>query len=260
MKIKTGLYLLLSVCFLLSCQGNEKKLKQSQYHHRMAEGFIKQCDRPRALSSLLLATKLNPKDSSIKNSLASVYYSMRQLKKAFKEFENILKRKPKLTEARVNLARVYIDLSQPEKALKELKRAEKDITYTNYLKLISWKALAYFETGQYREAKKWTQEALSLPGGKSCFLQRQMGEIELALKHFEPAENALKTALSICGEEAKIVTCQAPSYKEHLLLAQFYIETKDKNRAKYHLNLLMKKSTEKSLLKQAESLLQQFSP
>ena len=253
-------FLFLSVVGLLisACQGNEKKIKQSEYRHQMAQGFMKQCDKPRALSNLLLAAEMNPKDSSIRNSLASVYYSMGQLEKSFQEFRNLLKKEPKLTEPRVNLAKVYIDLSQPEQALKELKRAEKDIAYTNYPKLISWKALAYYKIGEYWKARRWTQEALSLPGGKNCFLQNQMGRIELALERFDEAESVLKSALSLCQKEAEFASCHTHPFEEHLTLAQLYLKKKDKNRATYHLNLLMKKSTEKNTLKEAESLLRQL--
>ena len=79
---------LLIFCFLLSCSSNKKSIEQSESHHKIAVGLIKKCDKPRALSHLLKATQLNPKNFLIHHTLGVVYYSMGEYKKAFSAFKD----------------------------------------------------------------------------------------------------------------------------------------------------------------------------
>ena len=131
------------------------------------------------------------------------------------------------------------------------------MTYTGYLKLISQKALAYYEKGSYQLSKKWLEEALSLPKGKNCFVYLQLGRTEMALGNFEKSEKLLKKALSVCKKE-KLV-CDTPSYEEHLVLAQLYVKRGDKKRARYHLNLFLEKSKNGNENKKAKKLLKELS-
>ena len=247
------------IVFLLlpSCLTNQKNIQRSDYHHKIAIGLIGDCDKPRALLHLLKAVKLNPGDFLILHSLATVYYSMGQYKKAGAEWKKILKRKPDFTEARVSLARVYIDLNQLDKAIREIEKAEKDMTYTGYLKLISQKALAYYEKGDYQRSEKWLEEALSLPNGKSCFVYLQLGKTEMALGNFGKSEKFLRKALSVCKKEKPV--CNEPSYEEHFLLARLYVKRGDKKRARYHLNLFLEKSKKGNEIKKAKRLLKELS-
>ena len=253
MKIR----LFMAFLFLSSCAFHQKNIQKSDYHHKIAIGLVGKCDRPRALSHLLKAIQLNPKSFLIRHTLAIVYYAMGQYDLSVAEFKKILKNKPDFTPARVALARAYIDLNQPDLSLKELARAEKDITYTNYLKIVSQKALAFYKQGQYGPAKKWFEEAFSLPKGKSCFVYLNLGKTEMFLGNLSRSEELLKKALSVCQEEKLL--CRELAYKEHLALAQLYIQKKDKKRAKYHLNLFLLKSKEKREIEKAKKLLKKIS-
>ena len=241
-----------------SCLTNQKNIQRSENHHKIAVGLISKCDKPRALFHLLQAIKLNPKNFLIRHTLATVYYSMGRHDKALIELKKILKIKSDFTEARINLARIYIDMNQPDKSLKEIGIAEKDMTYTNYLKLISQKALAYYKKGKYRNAKKWLAEAHSLPKGKNCFVYLNLGKTELALGELKQSEQFLKKALSACAKEKPV--CSKPTYEEHFVLARLYVKKGDKKRAKYHLNLFLQKTKAGTdLEKQARKLLKKIS-
>ena len=251
-------YFFALLLFLSSCLTNQKNIQRSENHHKIAVGLISECDKRRALRHLLKATQLNPKDFLIRHTLATVYYSMDRYDKALAELKKILKIKSSFTEARVNLARIYIDMNRPDKSLKEIEMAEKDMTYTNYLKLISQKALAYYKKGNYRNAKKWLAEAHSLPKGKNCFIYLHLGKTELALGELAQSELYLKKALSACAKEKPV--CSEPTYEEHLVLARLYLKKGDKKRAKYHLNLFLRKTKAGTdLEKQARKLLKKFS-
>jgi len=243
---------------LSSCLTNQKNIQKSENHHRIAVGLISECDKRRALRHLLKAIQLNPKDFLIRHTLATIYYSMGEYDKALIELKKILKIKSSFTEARVNLARIYIDMNQPDKSLKEIGLAEKDITYTNYLKLISQKALAYYKRGNYKNAKKWLTEAHSLPKGKNCFVYLHLGKAELALGELKQSELSLKEALSACAKEKPV--CSEPNSEGHFVLARLYIKKGDKKRAKYHLNLFLRKTRAGTdLEKQARKLLKTIS-
>lgn len=252
------LYFVFLLLALSSCLTNKKNIQRSENHHKIAVGLISKCDKRRALRHLFKATQLNPKDFLIRHTLATVYYSMDRYDKALAELKKILKIKSNFTEARVNLALIYIDTNQPDRSLKEIGIAEKDMTYTNYLKLISQKALAYYKKGDYRQAKKWLAEAHSLPRGKNCFVYLHLGKTELALKEFTQSEMYLKKALSACAKEKPL--CSEPTYEEHLVLARLYIKKGDKKRAKYHLNLFLQKAKAGTdLEEQARKLLKKIS-
>ena len=245
------------LCFLVSCLTQQKNIQQAEYHHKIAVGLINECDKPRALSHLLKAIELNPKSFLIRHTLATIYYSMGRYDKALIEFKEILKKKADFTEARVNLARVYIDLNQPDKSLREIAIAEKDMTYTNYLKIISQKGLAHYIKGNYQYAKKWLEEIHSLPKEQNCFTYLHLGKTELALGSFNRSERLLKKALQICKKVKSV--CEKSNYEEHFALAQLYIKKRDKKRAKYHLNLFLQKAKTGAKIKKAKELLKNLS-
>ena len=250
---------LLAVFFLLSsCATREKNITKSTQHLDMALSLLKKCDNRRALSHLLKAIKLNPKDFIIRHTLADVYYSIGQYDRAGSEYKKILKSKPDLTEARVNLARVYINLNRIDESLKEIQRAEKDLTYPHYQKIVSQKSLAYYKKGQFQMAKKWLNEAFSLPHGKTCFNYLQGGKTELALGYLKESKNILKKALSVCANEKPF--CGKPSSEGHFILARLYIKEGDKKRARYHLKLFLKRGNKELDKKKARELLNSLKP
>ena len=254
--MKIYLYIFIIVFYLSSCTTQKKNIQRSDDHHKIAIGLLKKCDSPRALSHLLRAIKLNSKDFIIRNSLAATYYSMKKYEKAILEYKNILKIKPELTEARVSLTRIYLDLNQVDKALKQLQIAEKDMTYTDHLKLTIYKALTNYKKKKYIQAKKDFDEILSLPRGRTCLNYIHFGKTELALGDLTEAEHLLKKAVLQCPKEK--FACKKPTFDEHLILGQIYIKTRDKKKAKYHLKLFLKKTKDKNKIRMAQKLLKGF--
>ena len=243
-------------CCLFSCH-TQKKQRQSEYYHKMAIGLINECNQPRALNHLLKAVELNPKDFLIRHTLGVVYYTMAEFDKAMTEFTQALRINPKLTEARVSLARIYMDKGNPEQALKEIRKAEKDLTYPDYLKLISLKALAHYKKRNYKGAKNWFEEALSFPKGKNCFVYLHLGKTEMALENLQKAESFFKKALQVCQKEQHL--CKKANYEEYLSLAELYIKKEKKKKAKYYLKLFLKKRKKGPDVQKAKKLLKQLS-
>ena len=254
--MKGYFFIFLLSCCLFSCH-TKKKQQQSEYHHKIAVGLINSCNQPRALSHLLKAVKLNPKDFLIRHTLGVVYYTMMEYDKAIMEFTQALRINSKLTEARVNLAHISIDKGSPDQALKEIQKAEKDLTYSDYLKLISLKGLAYYKKTNYKKAKNWFEEALSLPKGKNCFVYLNFGKVEMALGNLQNAEGFFKKAISVCQKEKPL--CGQLNYKEYLSLAELYLKQKRKKKAKYYLKLFLKKRQKGLDVQKAEKLLKELS-
>ena len=252
-----NLYLFFGFFFLIACASSQKQIEKSQYHHHIAVGLFKTCDKPRALGHVLKAIKFNPRDFLIRYTLAATYYSMNEYKKALVEFKKILRRKSDFTEAQLGLARVYIDLKQADFSLREIQKAEKDMTYPNPLKISSLKGLAYYHKGKYIDAKRALMEAQSFPKGKNCFTYLHLGKVELVLGDLKESEKNLKKALSICQKEKTV--CDEPNHEEHLAIAQLYIKKGDKKRAKYHLNLFLQKSKKTSQIRKVKKLLKELS-
>ena len=251
------LYLFFIIFFLSSCVTQNKNIQKSDDHHKIAIGLLQSCDKPRALSHLLRAVQLNPKDFIVRNTLAVTYYSMKDYEKAVLEYKKLLKLKPDLTEARVSLARIYIDLNQVAEALKQIKTAEKDMTYTGYLKLIVYKALANYKKKRYIHAKKGFDEALSLPRGKTCFNYIYFGRTEMALGNLDSAEALLNKAVFQCKKEKPV--CESPKYEELMDLGKLYIKKRNKKKAKYYLKLFLKKTKAEKQIKEVKQLLKEIS-
>ena len=252
------LFYLFFIFFLLSsCSTQKKNIQQSDNHHKIAIGLLKNCDNPRALSHLLKAIQLNPKDFIVRNTLAVTYYSMKEYQKSILEYKKLLKQKPDFTEAQVSLAQIYLDLNQPDQALQQIRTAEKDITYTGYLKLIIYKALANYKKKRYIQAKRGFEEALSLQKGKTCFNYIYYGRTEMALGNLDSALALLNKAVLQCKKEKPL--CESPTYEELMDLGRIYIKKENKKKAKYYLKLFLKKTKEEKKIKEAKKLLKKIS-
>ena len=249
--------LLLSFLFFqVSCGILSKKSNTSLHYLNIAISFIEKCDYPTALANLLKAKKHAPNDFIVRHALASLYYQMGEYEESARHFKRVLKLKPKSTDARVDLARNYIALGAPKKALREIEKAEKDLTYGKYLKLVSQKAHAYYEMGEYWKARKWLYEAKSLPGGENPFLFLQLGKTELAVKQYNKSEEFLKKAINFNSQNQ---SCQKPSYEPHFYLAKLYIAEGKKKEAKYFLNIFIKNTSIKDKkMEEAEKILRQL--
>ncbi|MCY4321528.1 MAG: tetratricopeptide repeat protein [Bdellovibrionaceae bacterium] len=252
------LYSSFFIIFCLSaCLNLKKNIQKSDDHHKMAIGLLQQCDHRRALSHLLKAIKLNSRDFIIRNTLAATYYSIKEYQKAISEYNKMLKMNPDLTEARMSLARIYIDLNQLDKAFRQIQKSEEDITYTDRVKLMTYKALVNYKKKNYQLAKKYFNQSLSFASGKTCFNYIYYGKTEMALDNLEESEKILKEAVLKCKKEKPL--CKQAQYDEYLVLSQLYIKKEDKKRAKYYLRLFLDKIKDKKKRDQAETLLKSIS-
>ena len=244
--MKTYFYLIFFVCVIVSCGLAEKQKRYAHDHLSIAVSLIKDCDYKRAVTHLLKAISFSKKDPLLRHTLASTYFLMRQYDLAGKEFKKTLEIKKDFTEARVNLARTYIEQGSPNRALRELKLAEKDITYTNYIKLIGTKGLAFFKKKKYRQMEKWLLEMKTLAKTEQdkCFVFLYLGRMELTKGNLDRAEGYLVQALTQCQKALPL--CEKPQFEEQYFLAETYVRKKDLSRAEYQLKVFLNRTDERN--------------
>lgn len=233
---------LLFVFLFSACQSTDKRRDQAENYHQMAISVLSKCNNRLSLSYLLKAIKLNPRDFQTRHSLALVYFSLEKYDLAANQLRKLLNRNPEVTEARVSLAQTYIKLNKYKQALAQIKKAEKDYTYNNPLKLMEIKALIDFNQGHLSEARKQFREIYTIPNSKNCFRSLYLARAEMKLGDIKVATNLLKKSIQLCTKENKNLVCEdQKKYDSHYFLAKAYIKSNDKKRAKYHLKIFLKK-------------------
>ena len=144
----------------------------------------------------------------------------------------------------MDLARSYVEKGMVQKALQELLIAEKDITYTNYIKLVGIKALAFFKKGLYKKAKKEFSEMkrLASESQDKCFSFLYLGRLELMEGRLKQAEDYLIKSLAECQKISPV--CEKRNFEEQYFLAETYRRKKDFSRMKYQLKAFISRTDE----------------
>ena len=230
--------------FLLSCETAKKRRQYANDYLSIAVSFIKKCDYKRAVTQLLKAISLKKRDPILRHTLASTYFLMKRYDLAIKEYKKALSMKKNFTEARVDLARSYIEKGIIQKALNELNLAEKDITYTNYIKLVGTKGLAFFKKAEYKTAEKEFSEMkrLASENHDKCFSFLYLGRVELNEGNLNKAENYLIKSLTECQKISPV--CEKRNFEEQYFLAETYRRKKDFAHMKYQLKTFIKRTDE----------------
>lgn len=228
--------------FLFSCETVKKRRQQANDYLSIAVSFIKKCDYKRAVTQLLKAILLQKQDPLLRHTLASAYFLMKKYNLAEKEYNKALLLKKNFTEARVDLARSYIENGRIQKALRELQIAEKDITYTNYIKLVGTKGLAFFKKAERKKAKREFLEMkrLASESQDKCFAFLYLGRLELHEGRLNQAENYLIKSLTECQKISPV--CEKRNFEEQYFLAETYRRKKDFPRMKYQLKAFISRT------------------
>jgi len=232
--------LLLFVFFLIDCQ-SQKKIQKSDDHHKIAISLLQTCDKKRALSHLIKAVDYDPKNFILRHTLAVNYYSLAQYEKALNEFKKSLELEPKLTEAVLGIANTFIKLNQLEQAQSYLEKAEKDLTYTGQLRLITTAGFLEYEKGNYLQSQKKFREVLSIPQGKTCENYIKLGQTQIYLNSLSSAEKNLKKAFVECKKLEKN-PCATLNHEHYFAMAQLRIKKNQIKQARYFLKLFLKKN------------------
>ena len=248
--------LVLTAASLLSCQTVLQK-KQTDSYLSLAVSSIRNCNYRSAVGMLRKAADLSKRDPLIRHALASVYFLMKEHALAAREYRKALSLKRDFTEARVDLARVYIESGLLDKAFAELARAERDIAYQNYIKLVGNKALALFKKGDLKKAKQQFLEIrrLSEKSADRSFAFLYLGRIHLSEGGLSAAEDFFIKSLAE-RQKAPKPPCETPGFEEQYFLAETYSRQKRFARMRHQLKVFLNRTREGApFRKEARALL-----
>lgn len=184
--------------FVVSCSsGQKKKKEQSLLYLQIGSEHLKNGQYPLALKALLEAEKLDQTNPILYNNLGLAYFVRDRFELAEKNLKKAVELDSKYTEARNNLGRMYIHLKKYDLAIKELKIAAEDLTYNFPSKVLSNLGLAYFRSGQFKEARDYFKKSLRLER-ENCFTFNYYGRSLFELKEYEQSAPSFDQAENLC--------------------------------------------------------------
>jgi Tfp pilus assembly protein PilF len=187
--------LFLTILTFVSCASkkNEPNNRKAEIHYNYGTEELFNKNYTQAISHLLKAAELDPKNPDVHNNLAMAYYFKEQKDMTMKHVKLALQLNPKHTDALVNLASLYFeqgDLAQAEKLYNE---SLLDLTFEKHAR--THYNLALIALKRNNEPMARHQLNLSLKQSEDyCPSWLQLGKLELkarrlkeATKHFHQA-------------------------------------------------------------------------
>ncbi len=124
------------------------------------EALLLQGDYTAALSKLLEARKMTPKDPYLHNSLGLAYMGKKRDDLAVASFKKALDLKPDYTEALNNLGAAFLRLKKWDTAISAFKKVLEDLLYPTPQYPLSNLGWAYLGKKEYLQAKYFFSQAL----------------------------------------------------------------------------------------------------
>lgn len=191
--------ILFCFCLILSACYTDSALKKNNadLHHQVAIGHMQKGNYPQALTELLKANELAPKDPAIHNNLGLIYFLREKYDSSEEHFKTALLLRPSFTEARTNYARLLIDLKRYDEAEKNLQVAEEDLTYGAFTKIYNNFGYLYFLQNRYLEAQGYLKKTLQ-QNKSDCFAIYYYGLSSFHINKFSSSSSALDQYIKSC--------------------------------------------------------------
>lgn len=195
--MKFKLTILMLTFIAVACSSGKdvtKQSKQADIHYSYGTEELLNKNYTQAISHLLQAAQLDPKNPEVHNNLGMAYYFKGEKEQALAHIRKALELDPKNTDAAVNLASLLFERGDMAGAEKQYLHALKDHTYEKHartyfnLSLIelrrrnTTKALAYLESSTNSEegyCPAWFQKGM---------ISYQSRRFKDALGHFHKAQ------------------------------------------------------------------------
>ena len=213
---------ILTACATSSSQDAEK----AELFLRMGSSQFENGNYPAALSDLLKAEELDPKNPAIQNNLGLVYFMRQRYDLAEKHARRALSINNKYSEARNNLARILIEEGKFQDAEKEIRIVIDDLTYPSVDKAYVNLGLAQFNQKNYSEAKESFLHAMNA-SRDNCVANAYYGRSIFEMKDYSKATSALDTAIGFCQR----ALFDEPHY--YSALAYYRLGDKEKSMARF---------------------------
>lgn len=200
MKFFASLILFLA---LTSCEtfGNKKanadlaRLHLKHGTELMSEGRFEQ-----ALSEMLKADELYPRDPEILNHLGLAYFFKKDMDRAISNLQLSTELKKDYTEAYNNLGRVLIEAGKTKEARTYLEKAASDLTYTFPDKVYFNIGLSYYSENEFKSSIPYFAKSIEL-NRDQCLAYTFYGKAHFEMESYKKASLILDRALKRCRLE-----------------------------------------------------------
>jgi Tfp pilus assembly protein PilF len=219
------LALFLASAFVGCATVSKENRERAALHLRIGTGYLSQGMYPQAMTELLKAQALDPKNPIVLNNLGLAYYVRGRIPEAEKKFLAAIRAEPKYSDSKNNLARVYIEEKKFAPAIRLLKDVEGDLTYIYPEKTLSNLGMAYFESGDYKKAEDYLLRSLQIRR-EDCTTADYYGRTLYEMKRIKRAAVALDQAIEFCRK----TKFEEPIYFS--AMSYFALGEKEKTRAR----------------------------
>lgn len=215
--LKKALLLTLTTLLIASCASNQTKdqtveeKKADVYYSRGTEELINK-NYAQALTHLLQAKELNPKDAKIRNNLGMSYYFRNQPELAEEELKAAIGLDSKNSDARLNLGSILMERNKLKEAREQFEKAEKDLTFTNQFRNYYNLAILALKEGDRRSAFEYLAKSVK-EREDYCAAHYKLGELYAEEYRFKQALDSFREA-----GKGTCVSEPAPHYQQALAL------------------------------------------
>lgn len=171
--------------------------RRAELHLQLGSAYLSKGNYPAALHELNQANELDPNNPTVHNNLGLAYFVRQEFTKAESHFKSALAINSAYTDARNNLGRVYIEMGLYDQAINHLQTANKDLTYPYPDKTLTNLGLAYFNKGDFSNAREFLKKSLKVQR-KNCLTHHYYGRTLFEQKDFQLAAQSFDQAIELC--------------------------------------------------------------
>ena len=216
MILKNGLVSLILVSFI-SCSSGELKTmsveeKKADVFYARGTGELINKNYSLALTYLLQAKELSPKDSKIRNNLGMAYYFREQLTLAEQELKESINLDPKNSDARLNLGSLYLSKKMYTESRIQFEKAEQDLTFVNQFRNFYNLAMLNLAEGDRKSAFLYLAKSIK-EKEDYCLAHFKLGELySEEFKYSQALDSFKESGKGTCVSEP------APHYQQAMTL------------------------------------------
>lgn len=216
-----------SIFILVACATTRASdAEKAELFLQMGSTQFENGNYPGALTSMLKAEELDPKNPAIQNNLGLIYFMRQRYDLSEKHLRRALSLNNKYSEARNNLGRLLIEIGKFKEAEKELQLVIDDLTYPAVDKAYVNMGLAQFNQKNYSAAKESFLHAMDV-ARDNCIANAYYGRSYFEMKEYDKAAPALDTAIGFCQRSLY----DEPHY--YSALTYYRLGDKDKSMARF---------------------------
>jgi Tfp pilus assembly protein PilF len=208
--------LILSLLIFISCATKKPKMskidKRAEIYYNQGTQELVAKNYTLALKHLLEANILKPDDSRVLNNLGMAYYFKKKTSRATRYIKRSIKIDPKNTSARLNLATIYVSLKKYTEAKHQYDRVLDDLTYEGQYRTYYNIGVLYLKQGKEIQAVNYFKQSIS-ENKNFCASHFLLGDIYFKKGNYEKALASFKSSgYGTCYNNPKPIYHQALSY------------------------------------------------